>query len=248
MQPTGRPPLLAYLGLALVLASPSHEPAYASDSLSPLTAESAISATTTGFMPFTAGVTKGGDAYVDVTVDLGQTPPGLNPGLMLRYLGRGDVDRHTRHEATDTLGYGWFLDGTSKVSWCTKGEQHRSPELKLDGSDPLCLANRLMVLAHGEHLQPGAEYRTLLERFERVVVRGGPGLTEIWFELIRPDGFVVEYGRTADARHLVQSLDEGGPRGGAIPIAYGRSTGWSTSTGTKSAPSISKTPNPRHGN
>ena len=216
--PAYRPCVLA-CGLAIFLASAANERTLASDLPSPLAAESPISATTTAFMPFRAGVTKGGDAYVNIPVNLGRMPSGLNPGLTLNYLGRGDLARHTRHEAADSLGYGWFVGGTSKISWCPKDAKPRSPELKLDGSDPLCVANRRMVLARGEHLQPGAEYRTLLERFERVVVRGGPGLTEIWFELNRPDGLVVEFGRTSDARHLVSTDPDGGGRDD-IPMAW----------------------------
>lgn len=218
----GRWQALGFFALAGALfAGPLNECAFASDGLSPVAAETPISATTTGFMPFTAGVTKGGDAYINIAIDLGRMPPGLSPGLTLSHVGRGELERHTRHEATDALGYGWFIDGTSKISWCAKDARPRPRDLKLDGSDPLCVANRRMVLAHGEHLQPGAEYRTLLERFERVVVRGGPDLTDIWFELFRPDGLVAEYGRTSDARHLAPSAsDREGSPDGAIPIAW----------------------------
>ena len=101
-----------------------------------------------------------------------------------------------------------------------KGERAGQRHLNLDASDPLCIANRRLVLAHGKHLRPGAEYRTLLERFERVVVKGGPALSDIWFELLRPDGLIAEYGRTSDSRLRLEAPkgDELAHAGNSVPV------------------------------
>lgn len=198
--------LSATLALAgsLSLGAPG-EWLHASSDLPAVAPETPINETGASYLPYDTGVTKGGDAYVTVPIDPGPRPPGLSPGLQIRYLGGRERNRHHLQEPRDSLGYGWFVGGVSHVGWCMKGERAGQRRLKVDASDPLCVANRRLVLARDKHLRPGAEYRTLLERFERVVVRGGPALSDIWFELLRPDGLIAEYGRTPDSRLLLQA-------------------------------------------
>lgn len=222
MKPTVcRSKALSIVVAVATLGGSPNEWAVADDNLSVIAPETPIRASTTGFEPFTAGTTKGGDAFVNIAVDLGRMPSGLDPALRLRYLGSRGHGRHIRHLPGDTLGYGWFLDGVSHVRWCSKDMRPGTTDIKLDGTDSLCVSSHLLVLARGDHLQPGAEYRTALESFERLVVKGGPGASGIWFERILPNGLVAEYGRTPDARHLPgTSTDPKGKLGHAIPLAW----------------------------
>ena len=69
---------------------------HAGDDLPAVAPETPISETGASYLTYDAGVTKGGDAYVTVPINLGPRPPGLSPGLQFRYLGRSGAKPATR--------------------------------------------------------------------------------------------------------------------------------------------------------
>ena len=61
-----------------------------------------------------------------------------------------------------------------------------------------------LVLIAGTNLAPGAQYRTYIERYRRIEIKGTSA--DLWFEVKMPDGSVAEYGNTASSR--VNAMDQ----------------------------------------
>ncbi len=138
-----------------------------------------------------------GDAVVTVPLRLIDGIAGFAPALWLEYdSGRG-VDRLERSLPEDTIGYGWRLAGLSHIRRCVVN-QSSAAAIQLDSSDSLCLNGMPLVRASGSHLAVGAIYRTLLESYIRIEVKGSTGA--LWFEATLPDGTVQEYGKAHGSR------------------------------------------------
>ncbi len=150
-----------------------------------------------GNLPYSAGVTKGGDAYVTVPIEPAPGVNGLVPRLAINYGGGRERQRDTESLPGDTLGYGWHLSGFSSVRRCAKN-QPGDAAVRMTNADGLCLDGEPLVLKSGTHFAENAEYRTLRESYRKIVLKGVGFNT--WFEITGPDGTVSEYGRTADSR------------------------------------------------
>ena len=150
-----------------------------------------------GNLPHSAGVTKGGDAYVTVPIEPAPGVNGFVPRLAINYGGGRERQRDTESLPGDTLGYGWHLSGFSTVRRCVK-HQEGNAAVRMTNADSLCLDGEPLVLRSGTHFAENAEYRTLRESYRKIVLKGSGA--DIWFEVTGPDGTVSEYGRTADSR------------------------------------------------
>ena len=156
-----------------------------------------------GNLPYRTGVTKGGDAYVDVPVAAVPGVNGLQPRLSIDYGGGRDLERLEQELAGDVLGYGWHLSGLSAIRRCVKDEED-ADGISLDTSDRLCLDGEPLVLIGGYPLAAGAEYRTLRESFAKITLKADPNGN--WFEVLLPDGGKREYGRTEDSLLRTRAL------------------------------------------
>ena len=150
-----------------------------------------------GNLPYSAGVTKGGDAYVTVPIEPAPGVNGFVPRLAITYGGGRERQRDTESLPGDTLGYGWHLSGFSSVRRCAKN-QAENAAVRMTSADSLCLDGEPLVLKSGTHFAENAEYRTLRESYRKIVLKGVGFNT--WFEITGPDGTVSEYGRTEDSR------------------------------------------------
>ncbi len=150
-----------------------------------------------GNLPYSAGVTKGGDAYVTVPIEPAPGVNGFVPRLAINYGGGRERQRDTESLPGDTLGYGWHLSGFSTVRRCAKNRAGNAA-VRMTNADSLCLDGEPLVLKSGTHFAKNAEYRTLRESFKKIVLKGAGFNT--WFEVTGPDGTVSEYGRTEDSR------------------------------------------------
>ena len=65
--------------------------------------------TVPGNLPYRTGVTKGGDAYVDIPVAVAPGVNGLQPRLSIDYGGGRERELVEQELASDILGYGWHL-------------------------------------------------------------------------------------------------------------------------------------------
>ena len=161
-----------------------------------------------GNLPYSAGVTKGGDAYVTVPIEPAPGVNGFAPRLAINYGGGRERQRSAESLPGDTLGYGWNLSGFSTVRRCVK---HRTgtAAVQMNNNDSLCLDGEPLVLKSGTHFAENAEYRTVRESYRKIVLKGSGA--DIWLEVTGPDGTVSEYGRTADSRlRNVEYLDVDG--------------------------------------
>ncbi|MDJ0701447.1 MAG: RHS repeat-associated core domain-containing protein, partial [Woeseiaceae bacterium] len=150
-----------------------------------------------GSMPYGLDVASDGDAVIGIPLRLIPGVGGFGPSLSLEYdSGRG-IDRLEQSLPEDTLGYGWRLAGLSEIRRCVVN-QSSSASIQLTNSDSLCLDGMPLVLASGTHFSVGATYRTLVESYIKIAVKGSAGA--LWFEATLPDGTVREYGNGGGAR------------------------------------------------
>ena len=156
----------------------------------------AETATAAGGMPYETGVTKGGDAYVNIPVAVVPGVNGLQPALSIDYSDGRERQRADEEAPGDILGYGWRVGGLSAIRRCVRNAAD-TDGISLNGTDGLCIDGEPLVRTSGTHLQPGATYRTLRESHARITIEGTAASP--WFEVELPDGRVREYGRTDDS-------------------------------------------------
>ena len=111
--------------------------------------------TTPGTVPYGTGVTKGGDAYVNIPVSAVAGVNGLAPALSIDYSDARERQRATEDAPGDLLGYGWRVGGFSAVRRCVR-DTADTDGIGLDGTDRLCIDGEPLVLVEGTHLQPDA--------------------------------------------------------------------------------------------
>ena len=173
--------------------------------------------TTPGTVPYDTGVTKGGDAYVNIPVSAVAGVNGLAPALSIDYSDARERQRATEDAPGDLLGYGWRVGGLSAIRRCVRHTAD-TDGISLDGTDRLCIDGERLVLVGGTRLQPGARYRTLRESYARITVRGTAAAP--WFEVETPDGGVREYGRTDDSRLDFTTFVVDGRAVGRVPLLW----------------------------
>ena len=77
-------------------------------------------------------------------------------------------------------------------------DQSSSASIQLTNSDSLCLDGMPLVRASGTHFSVGAIYRTLIESYVKIEIKGATGA--LWFEATLPDGTKRQYGNGAGSR------------------------------------------------
>ncbi|MDE0451524.1 MAG: Ig-like domain-containing protein [Gammaproteobacteria bacterium] len=154
---------------------------------------------TPGNLPYRSGVTKGGDAYVNVPIAPVPGVNGLAPRLSIDYSGGRERHRSDQELPADMIGYGWRVGGFSAIRRCVKGTDD-SDGISFDDTDELCLDGEpLEKIKEGtENPKVPPEYRTARESFAKVLLIDNE--TGDWFEVHLPDGTVREYGRTLDSQ------------------------------------------------
>ena len=161
-----------------------------------------VTNTVAGTLAYDAGVTKGGDAYINIPIEPAPGTNGLQPMLSIDYSGGRERTRMASSLPGDTLGYGWRVSGLSTIRRCVKN-QAPATTLAISDSASLCLDGEPLALISGTHMRSGAVYRTLRESFARIEIKGptdNDRRNELWFEVRLPDGSVQEYGRSGDSR------------------------------------------------
>ena len=153
---------------------------------------------TPGNLPYRSGVTKGGDAYVNVPVAPAPGVNGLAPRLSIDYSGGRERHRSDQELPADMIGYGWRVGGFSTIRRCVKGTDD-GDGISFDGTDALCLDGEPLTPINDKHLTGGAEYRTARESFAKIILVDNKSGDD-WFEVQLPDGEVREYGNTADSQ------------------------------------------------
>lgn len=140
-----------------------------------------------------ASVTPNGSASYSIPIF---TPPGthgMQPSLSLDY---------SSASRSGWVGYGWSIGGLSSIYRCSKtwAQDGESRSVRLDLSDRYCLDGNRLRLVLGAHGGTGAEYRTEIESFTRVMSYGSAGNGPGYFIAEMKNGLIYEYGNTADSR------------------------------------------------
>ncbi|TQV85534.1 RHS repeat-associated core domain-containing protein [Aliikangiella coralliicola] len=137
-------------------------------------------------------VDESGAASYSIPVSVPAGTAGVAPTLTLNY---------NSHGGNGVMGHGWYLGGLSAISRCrqTYEQDRTSKPVNLTSSDRFCLDGQRLMLHSGNYGANGAEYKTEIDSFAKIVsygnVEGGPAYFKVW----RKDGSVSEYGRTDDA-------------------------------------------------
>lgn len=157
--------------------------------LAPLTAQAAV-----GRTAGSADVSASGEARYTIPIFAPPGTHGMTPQLALVYGSRGGGDA--------LLGAGWSVAGLSAIYRCDKTwAQDGVPLNVLNGAnDRFCLDGHQLKLAAGTYGQPGAEYRTELETFARVISSGTAGNGPASFTVEQKDGLLYDYGARVDSQ------------------------------------------------
>ncbi|WP_316908756.1 FG-GAP-like repeat-containing protein [Pseudomonas sp. zfem003] len=138
------------------------------------------------------------------------TPPGvIKPSLSINY---------SSQAGNGPLGMGWTLGGLSQIGRCPRDKTIDGIDdgiTSLTANDRLCLDGQRLILKSGSaYGADGAEYRTQIESFTKIVGYGDFGSASSWFKVWKKSGEVIEFGNSADSRVLVT------PSGSATSLPY----------------------------
>ncbi len=139
-------------------------------------------------------ITAGGQLELTVPITVPPGTGGLVPELALRYQSDG---------GNGLMGLGWSLAGLASVDRCGATVVHDgfTKRVHFDKDDRFCLGGqRLVLVGDGVYGEPGTEYRTELESFQRVIAHGKAGNGPAWFTVHTADEKTLEFGVTEDAR------------------------------------------------
>lgn len=152
--------------------------------------------TEAGTTGYTASTSTTGKAQIAVPL---RTIPGVNglaPNLSLQYDNARRVDVVDIHKIEDYIGYGWRMEGLSKLHRCRSGVGG-SVTILLDQSDRLCLNGQQLTVVSGLYWADNSEYRTSVQSGVKVVKKAGD-----YFEVSYPDGRVTTFGDTSSSKVL----------------------------------------------
>jgi hypothetical protein len=147
-------------------------------------------------IPGTASVSDRGAARYTIPIALPPGTAGIAPALALSY---------NSQAGNGLLGMGWQLEGLSSVTRCprTVATDGVHGGVLFDANDRFCLDGQRLIAISGTYGADGAEYRTEIESFAKVISRGAAGTGPAWFEVWTKSGQRLELGNSTDSRHLV---------------------------------------------
>lgn len=154
----------------------------------------ASAATVPGAIPGGFGVSETGAATYSIPITVPPGTAGMAPKLSLNYSSQG---------GNGIAGVGWSIGGLSAITRCpqTIVQDGQTRGVQLDANDRFCLdGQRLIVISGATYGAPGAEYRTEIESFSKIVSVGGTAGDPQSFKVWTKAGQIIEYGNTTDAR------------------------------------------------
>lgn len=144
------------------------------------------------------------------TIPLWVTPgtAGMQPNLSLKY---------SSHAGSGIAGFGWSLDGVLKISRlpATLAQDGFVDGVNYNDSDRFALDGQRLILVTGTYGADGAEYRTEIDSFSRVVSYGQFGSGPARFRVWTKDGLILDFGNPSDGSRsdcTVDAVDNQGIR------------------------------------
>lgn len=152
-----------------------------------------------GALAGTFKVNEGGAATYDVPIYAPRGRGGFTPEVSLSYTSSG---------GEGLLGTGFNLNAASAIQKCRSSQEMGDGNVVSANLDQLCLDGQRLLLWKGSHLGAGAEYRTEIESFQRVVLTATPSIPAAALGLAQPvptyaftvygkDGSVRQFGDAA---------------------------------------------------
>ena len=137
----------------------------------------------------------GAATYIPIALPPGTA--GMQPALSLNY---------NSQSGNGLLGVGWSLGGLSAITRCpqTQAQDGVRGSVNYDSNDRFCLEGQRLIVVSGIYGADGAEYRTEIESYSRIVSYGTAGNGPAYFKVWSKSGQVMEYGVTNDSRIEVQ--------------------------------------------
>ena len=144
-------------------------------------------------------VDKSGALVTNVPLWVSPGTAGLQPALSLSYSSQGGAG---------IAGYGWSLSGFSSI---TRGKKTLVTDKEIHGvnftyDDQYYLDGQRLILVSGMHGHDGAEYRTEIETFTRIIAKESAGNGPLWFKAWTKEGKILEFGGTSDSRLKANSV------------------------------------------
>jgi|GEM_PF-1927559 len=142
-----------------------------------------------------AGVS-GGAATYTIPIALPPGRAGMQPSVGLSYSSRS---------GNNIAGVGWSLSAGSSIHRCAQTAANDGANLSvrgLDLFDKLCLNGQRLVVVNGtQYGKSGAEYRTEMDSFAKIVQLGNLGSGTVSFTVYNKNGQVDYYGLGGTSRH-----------------------------------------------
>lgn len=135
-------------------------------------------------------------------------PPGIagmSPSLTLDY---------NSHATNGIVGMSWSLGGLPAVTRCaaTIAQDGTRGVVTYTSTDRFCLDGQRLVAISGGYGGDGAEYRTEVDSFSRIISHGNAGGGPAWFEVHTKSGHIMQFGNTPSSQIIAQ--------GTSIPRAW----------------------------
>jgi Salmonella virulence plasmid 65kDa B protein len=175
-----------------------------------------------GTIPGSPGV-EGGSATYNVPIEIPPGRAGMQPNVALSYSSKnGD----------GVVGVGWTISGKSDIYACpnTVAQDGAGRPVEHDSLDKLCYDGARLVLASGSYGAQDSEYRTEVESFDRVTLKGGSfGATGTYFQVEHKSGRISQYEpeyshpSPAASYHLRRTFDA---QGNCIAYKYTTKPRW----------------------
>ncbi|WP_253707510.1 FG-GAP-like repeat-containing protein [Bradyrhizobium sp. WD16] len=148
-------------------------------------------------VPGKFAVSASGAATYSIPISLPPGSAGMEPSLKLEY---------NNQSGNGLLGVGWSLAGLPSILRCSRtvAQDGVVGGVKFDANDRFCLEGQRLIVVSGTYGADGAEYRTEIDTYSRIVSHGSAGAGPAWFEVRTKSGQVMEFGHTADSQILAQ--------------------------------------------
>ena len=154
---------------------------------------------------FAVGPTGAATYTVPIAVPPGTA--GMAPSLSLDY---------SSQNGNGLLGIGWTLSGLPSIGRCprTMAQDGVVGGINYDANDRFCMEGQRLVAISGTYGADGAEYRTEIDSYSRILSHGTAGTGPAWFEVHTKSGQVMEFGHTAEFADPGAGQDHGAELGG----------------------------------
>jgi RHS repeat-associated protein len=148
-----------------------------------------------GQTPINTGVGNDGDANISIPITV---PPGvlkMSPELSLTY---------SSHGGDGLIGRGWGISGLESITRIGRVRylENVKSGVSFTSSDRFLYNGQRLILTSGVWGGDGAEYRTEIESFVRIISRGTSAAGPLYWEVYKRDGRILNFGASADSRVL----------------------------------------------